>query len=150
MVKKTNLTKRQEEIKEIMGYNIDETQKMALERFANYGNNISDEDQNIINDMVYNLEDYAVNKIKSIVEQSKPKIKAEEKTKTGTRKKGLKAVLDAFYKGEPASEIERFSIQKGGLFAGKGGKSSEIKTNRTPTRNGVNIIFIISLLKRIT
>ncbi|NRB10158.1 MAG: hypothetical protein HRU35_00855 [Rickettsiaceae bacterium] len=71
---------QQEEIKEIMGYNIDETQKMALERFANYGNNISGEDQNIINDMVYNLEDYAVNKIKSIVEQSKPKIKAEEKT----------------------------------------------------------------------
>ena len=44
-------------------------------------------------------------------------LKAEEKTKTGTRKKGLQAVLDAFYKGEPASEIERFSRQKGGLLS---------------------------------
>ena len=43
-------------------------------------------------------------------------LKSIEKSCCGDREKGLKAVIDAFYKGDPATEIERFSTERNGLL----------------------------------
>ena len=40
-----------------------------------------------------------------------------EKTQSGDRKRGLEAVLESFYKGEPAKEIDAFSKERDGLLA---------------------------------
>ena len=44
-------------------------------------------------------------------------LKTEEQATSGDRKKGLEAVLEAFYRGDPATEIERFSKERNGLLA---------------------------------
>ena len=44
-------------------------------------------------------------------------LKTEEQVSSGDRKKGLEAVLEAFYRGDPATEIERFSKERNGLLA---------------------------------
>ncbi len=44
-------------------------------------------------------------------------LKTEEQAESGDRKKGLEAVLEAFYRGDPATEIERFSKERNGLLA---------------------------------
>ena len=44
-------------------------------------------------------------------------LKTEEQSTSGDRKKGLEAVLEAFYRGDPATEIERFSKERNGLLA---------------------------------
>ena len=44
-------------------------------------------------------------------------LKTEEQVTSGDRKKGLEAVLEAFYRGDPATEIERFSKERNGLLA---------------------------------
>ncbi|HIF70342.1 MAG TPA: gamma-glutamyltransferase family protein [Candidatus Lambdaproteobacteria bacterium] len=44
-------------------------------------------------------------------------LKAAESRQSGNREAGLQAVLEAFYKGDPASEIERFSQERDGLLA---------------------------------
>ena len=43
-------------------------------------------------------------------------LKSKEKSNSGDREKGLKSVVDAFYKGDPATEIERFSTERNGLL----------------------------------
>ncbi len=43
-------------------------------------------------------------------------LKSKEKSNSGAREKGLKAVLDEFYKGDPATEIELFSNENNGLL----------------------------------
>ena len=43
-------------------------------------------------------------------------LKTEEQATSGDRKKGLNAVLEAFYRGDPATEIERFSKERNGLL----------------------------------
>ncbi len=44
-------------------------------------------------------------------------LKTEEQATSGDRKKGLEAVLEAFYRGDPATEIERFSKERNGLLS---------------------------------
>ena len=44
-------------------------------------------------------------------------LKTKEQATSGDRKKGLEAVLEAFYRGDPATEIERFSKERNGLLA---------------------------------
>jgi len=44
-------------------------------------------------------------------------LKTEEQSMSGNRKKCLKGVLEAFYKGDPATEIERFSKERDGLLS---------------------------------
>ena len=44
-------------------------------------------------------------------------LKTEEQVSSGDRKKGLEAVLEAFYRGDPATEIVRFSKERNGLLA---------------------------------
>ncbi len=43
-------------------------------------------------------------------------LKSKEKSNYGTRENELKAVLDEFYKGDPATEIELFSNENNGLL----------------------------------
>ena len=43
-------------------------------------------------------------------------LKSKEKSNSGDRVKGLKAVMREFYKGDPATEIERFSDERNGLL----------------------------------
>jgi len=43
-------------------------------------------------------------------------LKSKEKSNSGEREKGLKAVMDEFYKGDPATEIEIFSNRNNGFL----------------------------------
>ena len=63
-------------------------------------------------------------------------LKTVEKSMSGNREKGLEAVFEAFYRGDPAAEIDRFSQEQNGLLS-----RSDLECFETHFEEPVSLLF---------